>query len=160
MYSLKWFSLWKCKGCFMTDGEAILLVSTLFPWQPAVSGFIKYFDTGRGPCLPTCWSPCLWRRRYPQENVACFITWNNDPETRRDLGQLAFDTFAGDFVIAWVFLWLELNYPDHSTRDGAALLSFSGQKIFSKTLGSQDLSRNTFNCIVIKSFCGFVLKRQ
>lgn len=33
----------------MMDGETMLLVSTLFPGQPAVSGFIKYCDTYRRP---------------------------------------------------------------------------------------------------------------
>lgn len=93
---IKRCSQWKCKVCFTMDGETILLLSTLFPGQPAVSGFIKYCDTCRRPYFPKAWSPCLWRRRWPRENMAGFITWNNDSGTRKDLGQLAFDTGFGN----------------------------------------------------------------
>lgn len=89
-------SHWRCKNCFMMDGEAIRLVSTLSPGQPVISGFIKYCDPCRRPYFPKAWSPCLWRRRYPEENMAGFITWNNESGTRKDLGQLAFDTGFGD----------------------------------------------------------------
>ena len=50
-------------------------------------------------------------------------------------------TQALAFVMAWVFLELEFNYPDHNTRDGPAFLSYTGQKIFSKVPESQNLSR-------------------